>query len=173
MSELQQQYLTESGEGHLISKGLFGILNSPTKRTKKFDFATMVPQVELFSFVFLGELKTPKRHFEINWPLAWPHFFSSVLHTQKNTISLTVLPVAGVVNPEIYQLHPSYNVYAALHIIMICAKPLSCRLKIKQTFYEPWAVKKALKALKIGSIVYWHKIWLRGRSIGFELWCLF
>ena len=29
----------------------------------------MVPQVELFSFIFLGELKTPKRHFEINWPL--------------------------------------------------------------------------------------------------------
>ena len=33
---------------------------------KKFDFTTMVPQVELFSFVFWGELKTPKRHFEYN-----------------------------------------------------------------------------------------------------------
>ena len=29
----------------------------------------MVPQVELFMFIFLGELKTPKRHFEINRPL--------------------------------------------------------------------------------------------------------
>ena len=29
----------------------------------------MVPQVELFSFIFLGELKTPQRHFEINRPL--------------------------------------------------------------------------------------------------------
>ena len=30
---------------------------------------TMKPQVDLFSFVFLRKLKTPKRHFEINWPL--------------------------------------------------------------------------------------------------------
>ena len=29
----------------------------------------MVPQVELFSFVLLEEMKTPKRHFEINRPL--------------------------------------------------------------------------------------------------------
>ena len=39
-------------KGQLISKGLFGILNSPKKRTKKFDLTTMIPQVELFSFVF-------------------------------------------------------------------------------------------------------------------------
>ena len=48
-------------KGQLISKCLFGIFNSPKKRTKKFDFTTtMVPQVEL---------KIPKRHFEINRPL--------------------------------------------------------------------------------------------------------
>ena len=35
-------------KGHLISKCLFGIFNSPQKRTKKFDFTIMVPQVELF-----------------------------------------------------------------------------------------------------------------------------
>ena len=29
----------------------------------------MVPQVELFSFAFWKNLKTPKRHFEMNWPL--------------------------------------------------------------------------------------------------------
>ena len=59
----------------LISKCLFGIFNSPKKRTKKFDFTTMVPQVELFSFVF-GD-KTLKRHFKINWPLVydWNHYF--------------------------------------------------------------------------------------------------
>ena len=39
-------------KGQLISKCLFGIFNSPKKRTKKFNFTTMVPQVELFSFVF-------------------------------------------------------------------------------------------------------------------------
>ena len=38
-------------KGQLISKCLFGIFNSPKNRTKKIDFTTMVPQVELFSFV--------------------------------------------------------------------------------------------------------------------------
>ena len=39
-------------KGQLISKCHFGIFNSPKKRTKKFDFTTIVPHVELFSFVF-------------------------------------------------------------------------------------------------------------------------
>ena len=56
----------EWGKGQLFSKCLLGIFNSPKKRMKNFNFTTMVPQVELFSFVFYGELKTPKRHFEIN-----------------------------------------------------------------------------------------------------------
>ena len=33
---------------------------------KKFDFAAMIPQVDLFSFPFWEKLKAPKRHFEIN-----------------------------------------------------------------------------------------------------------
>ena len=37
-------------KGQLISKGLFAILNSSKKRTKKIDFTTLIPQVELFSF---------------------------------------------------------------------------------------------------------------------------
>ena len=41
----------------------------PKKRTNKFYFTAMKPQVDLFSFVFWRILKTPKRHFEINWPL--------------------------------------------------------------------------------------------------------
>ena len=56
-------------KGHLISKGLFGILNSPKKQTKKFDFTTIIPQVNLFSFIFWEKLKTPKRHFKVNCPL--------------------------------------------------------------------------------------------------------
>ena len=36
----------------LISKCIFDIFNSPKKRTKKIDFTTMVPQVELFSSFF-------------------------------------------------------------------------------------------------------------------------
>ena len=39
-------------KGQLISKFLFGFFNSPKKQMKKFDFTTMVPQIELFLFVF-------------------------------------------------------------------------------------------------------------------------
>ena len=42
---------------------------SSKKRTKEFDFTTMIPQVDLFSFVFWRKSMTPKNHFEINWPL--------------------------------------------------------------------------------------------------------
>ena len=41
----------------------------PKKWTNKFYFTTMKPQVDLFSFVFWRKLKTPTRHFKINWPL--------------------------------------------------------------------------------------------------------
>ena len=44
--------LVSESKGQLISKCLFGIFNSPKRQTKKFDFITMVPQVELFSFIF-------------------------------------------------------------------------------------------------------------------------
>ena len=39
-------------KGQLISKCPFGAFNSSKKRTKEFDFTTMIPQDELFSFVF-------------------------------------------------------------------------------------------------------------------------
>ena len=41
-------------KGHLISKGLFGILNSPKKQTKKFDFVFIR---------FLGEMEDTKKTF--------------------------------------------------------------------------------------------------------------
>ena len=36
-------------------------------------------QVDLFSFVFWKNLKTPKRHFEINWPLKQTHFIENIV----------------------------------------------------------------------------------------------
>ena len=72
-------------KGQLISKCLFGIFNSPKKTNKNIRLyynAMVVPQVELFSFVFWKNLKTIKRDFEINWPLVlrivshlWNWFF--------------------------------------------------------------------------------------------------
>ena len=58
-------YFSWPSKGQLISKGLFGILNSPKKRMKEINFTT-IPQVALFSFVFWEKLKTPERHFKIN-----------------------------------------------------------------------------------------------------------
>ena len=56
-------------KGQIISKANYGILNSSKKRTIKFYFTSMIPQVDLFSFVFWRKLKTPKRLSEINWHL--------------------------------------------------------------------------------------------------------
>ena len=38
----------------------------PKNKQKKFDLTTMIPQVDLLSFLFWKNLKTPKRHFEIS-----------------------------------------------------------------------------------------------------------
>ena len=48
------------------------IFNSPKNRTKKFNFTTMQWYLKSNCFrLYLGELKTPKRHFKIhNWPLS-------------------------------------------------------------------------------------------------------
>ena len=51
-SSIQGDLIISDIKGQLILKCLFGIYNSPQKLTKKFDFTTMVPQVELFPFVF-------------------------------------------------------------------------------------------------------------------------
>ena len=57
-------------KGQLISKCIFGLFNSPKKQTKiiRLEVLTIVVKSNFF-FRFLGELKIPKRHFEINWPL--------------------------------------------------------------------------------------------------------
>ena len=69
-SQKQTKKFDLTTKGQLISKGLFGIFNSSKKTNEKIRPTTMIPQVELFSG-FLKELKIAKRHFEINWPLAF------------------------------------------------------------------------------------------------------
>ena len=54
-----------ASKGQIISKGFLMSSISSKKRTKAFDFTTMIPQVDLFSFVFWRKPKTPKNHFEI------------------------------------------------------------------------------------------------------------
>ena len=56
-------------KGQLISKCLFGVFNSPKKTNENnLTWGTIVVKSNFFVH-FLGELKIPKRHFEINWPL--------------------------------------------------------------------------------------------------------
>ena len=52
-------------KGQLISKGVLMYSISSKKRTKELDFTTMIPQIDLFSFVFWRKSKTPKNHFKI------------------------------------------------------------------------------------------------------------
>ena len=56
-------------KGQIISKWFLVSSISSKKRTKEFDFTTMTPQVDLFSFVFWRKSKTPKNLSEIIWPL--------------------------------------------------------------------------------------------------------
>ena len=53
-------------KGQLISVCIF---NSPKKRTKKNQLYYYGTSSRIVFVRFLGELKTSKRHFEINWPL--------------------------------------------------------------------------------------------------------
>ena len=52
-----------------MSKCFFQVDISSQKQTNEFYFTNMKPLLDLFLFVFWRKLKTPKRHFEIIWPL--------------------------------------------------------------------------------------------------------
>ena len=60
-------------KGQTKSKWFFQADDPSKKQTNEFDFTIKIPQVDLFSFIFWKKLKTPKQHFEINWPLSWLH----------------------------------------------------------------------------------------------------
>jgi hypothetical protein len=61
-----------------ISKCFFGIFNSPKKKKMKKKWLYYYGTSSRTVFVhFLGELKTPKRHIKINWPLVKGLSFSS------------------------------------------------------------------------------------------------
>ena len=55
-------------KGQIISKWFWVSSISSKKRMKEFYFTTIIPQVDLFSFVLWRNSKTPKNHFEIIWP---------------------------------------------------------------------------------------------------------
>ena len=75
----------EFANGHTKSKWFFQADVSSNNRTNEFDSTTMIPQVYLFLFVFWKKFKTPKRHFEINWPLVTGNFIHWKLLSMAQT----------------------------------------------------------------------------------------
>ena len=57
-------------KGQLISKCLFGVINSSKKRMKTIRFEETIVVKSSFFVSFLEELKISKRHYEFKWPLA-------------------------------------------------------------------------------------------------------
>ena len=70
-------------KGQLISKCLFGVLNSSKKQTKTIRPWGIIVVESNFLVRFLEEFKTPKRHFEINWPLPYYVSMSVCGNTKK------------------------------------------------------------------------------------------
>ena len=67
--EVSYFYDQNSSKGQKKSKWFFQVVLSSKKGTNEFYFTIMTPQIDLFLFVFWKKLKTPKRLFEIIWPL--------------------------------------------------------------------------------------------------------
>ena len=78
-------------KGQTKSKWFFQADVSSNERTNKFNFTTMIPlRSTCFLFVFWKKLKTPKRHFEINWPLENSNIFVVSESTNFSTFFSTV-----------------------------------------------------------------------------------
>ena len=71
----------QQAKGQAKSKLFFKANVSSKTQTNRFDFTTMIPQVNLFLFVVWRKLKTPKRYFEINWP------FKKIRHLKENCLN--------------------------------------------------------------------------------------
>ena len=78
-----------SPKGQKKSKWFFQAEVSSKKPTIEFYFTAMKPHVDMFSFIFWRKLKTPKRHFEINWPLVvenrvnWHHWTIKTVQSKE------------------------------------------------------------------------------------------
>ena len=86
-------------KGQLILKYLFGIFNSPPKEQKKrlYYYGT---SSRIVFFRFLGELKTQKRHFEINWPLKIHLYWWYCPHFWEKQASLNTLGVPSLLEEK-------------------------------------------------------------------------
>ena len=74
-------------KGHLISKCLYGIFNSPNKRTKILTLLLWYLKSNCFCS-FFWRIEDTKRHFEIDWPLSKKGFNGT--KSLKLSISLSI-----------------------------------------------------------------------------------
>ena len=95
-------------KGQLISKGLFSVFNSSKKWTKKFCPNILGQKLKFSSSFFLEELKTPKRHFEISWPLQNEDIKR---HFKTNWCLQNDVPYARLYNPRFVYFLPHFSVW--------------------------------------------------------------
>ena len=145
-----------------------------TSDVKKDHFTTMVPQVEFFRSSFLGEVKTPKRHFQINWPLGkkvkhdrthhheYVHFFKRwkmILHAQ---MKMSSLPDQNWIEPIISMHHWLYLTFRGIFLqnrgwSLKFATGINVIIGIYQKIYEwpDYSITKMMYVLLGGS--FWQK----------------
>ena len=98
-------------EGRTESKWFVQAAVSSKKQTNEFDFTTMIHQVDLFSFIIWKKLKTPKRHFEINWPLVLMKKLGYFIFATSKSWILKFL-IMAIQKKEVGYLYPwSVNFY--------------------------------------------------------------
>ena len=90
------------------------------QKSKTFDFTTMVPQVELFSFVFWENWRHLKRHFEINWPLICAVNFMHSFVTTKLARVLKICTKTQAPFYFIWHLKRSKSTYATKYVCALC-----------------------------------------------------
>ena len=126
-------------KGHLISKWFFASSISSKKRTNKFDFTTMIPQVDIFSFVFWRKSTIPKNHFEINWPLGNQYFIYSKSESQYKLFDQSVI----VDEKNEISIYSWINAFVAKTYAQLAEKQISlCKVG---TLFLGLSIKRVLK----------------------------
>ena len=84
--------------------------------------------VDLFSFVFWKKVKSPKRHFEINWPLAWSN--DTKWRLKSNTYEMSRRNVADKAASVVANIWDIYdNLFGSTLSMLLCIRKYIWKLK--------------------------------------------
>ena len=150
-------------------------LISSKKRTKEFDFTTMTPQVDLFSFVFWRKLNTPKNHFEIIWPLT--PIVLQVIWTQKSQrldINTDLIPNIQILtyNVLVLILCLSYFIPIVKMIHLCTTKWCTFKTKRCTIFFGKYMVTAVIVSGLVGiyKLLWFLKVCLKVEKLCFDTW---